>query len=615
MPPLIAQLAAIQGMRREQIAARIRLRAIRALRASRPFAAPARRRALAPVDLQARDLGIHVPGREEGRPWMAPVLAAAAEVAAGRFCFLNESRMALPPVDWQAAGAARLWRFHLHYFDDAPLLALAAGATGQPRFREVLGELIADWVDRNPIGAGDGWHPYTLSRRIPNWIYALGLLGGAASLGGGRVLASLRDQARFLAGHLEFDALGNHLLANARALLLAAAFFVGDEAGRWWGMAEAILEREVEEQFLADGGHFERSPMYHALVLQDLMECAALYGRRGVVPAWLCGTIERAETWLRQMLHPDGGVALFNDCTLEGPSWPELSAFRSALLGTGAPCGRPGWRQLAWLGQPPEQGEAMLAAEPSDAPASASLTALRESGYFVLRDPRAGHALFFDAGEPCPGYIPAHAHADLLSIELSLLGQRVIVDSGVCEYEAGPWRDYCRSTRAHNTLQVDGKDQSELWGSFRVGRRAHPIDVRCSASGERVEVSASHTGYRRLRGEVTHRRTVSYDGSTYRISDHVTGSGRHRVESFIHFHPELQLSLGEGGLTAVGQGVRFALRFIGDVRAGLLRGEESPPNLQGWYCPEFGRRQPAPVLVLVRDAPLPTRIDYEIHTL
>ena len=100
--------------------------------------------------------------------------------------------------------------------------------------------------------------------------------------------------------------------------------------------------------------------------------------------------------------------------------------------------------------------------------------ALRESGHFIMRDEEKAEYLIFDAGKPCPDNLPAHAHADMLSYELMVGARRVVVDSGVYEYAAGPWRDYFRSTRAHNTVEIAAENQSEVWDSFRVARRARP---------------------------------------------------------------------------------------------------------------------------------------------
>ena len=101
--------------------------------------------------------------------------------------------------------------------------------------------------------------------------------------------------------------------------------------------------------------------------------------------------------------------------------------------------------------------------------------ALRDAGYYGARG--SGHYVVCDAAPIGPDYQPGHAHGDLLSFELSLAGRRVIVDAGVHGYDGDPLRAWCRSTRAHNTVEIDGEDQCEFWGTFRVARRARPRDV------------------------------------------------------------------------------------------------------------------------------------------
>ena len=107
-----------------------------------------------------------------------------------------------------------------------------------------------------------------------------------------------------------------------------------------------------------------------------------------------------------------------------------------------------------------------------------------------------------------PDYQPGHGHCDLFSFEWSCGSQRVICDTGVYAYQDPIMRPYVRSTAAHNTVRVDGEEQSEIWQEFRVARRAYP-DMHCveaTADGT-VRVVGSHTGYSRLRGRPVHQRT------------------------------------------------------------------------------------------------------------
>lgn len=159
------------------------------------------------------------------------------------------------------------------------------------------------------MGAGNGWEAYPLSLRIANWV-KWALCGGELSE---RAVESLVLQARYLARSVEYHLLGNHLFANAKALVFAGAFFAGREAEGWLRRGLAILEREVGEQVLADGGHFERSPMYHALILEDVLD---LLNLAGAFPEafgeerrlhW-SRTAGRMLGWLERMTHPDGRI-------------------------------------------------------------------------------------------------------------------------------------------------------------------------------------------------------------------------------------------------------------------------------------------------------------------
>jgi hypothetical protein len=138
--------------------------------------------------------------------------------------------------------------------------------------------------------------------------------------------------------------------------------------------------------------------------------------------------------------------------------------------------------------------------------------------------------LVADVGDPCPPDLPAHAHADCLSFELAADGRRVVVDPGTSTYTEGAQRTHERSTAAHNTVAVDGADQSEVWGAFRAGRRARGRLLAAGDDGELVRVVASHDGYRRLPGSPVHRREWVV-GDHVEITDEISGAGAHLVES------------------------------------------------------------------------------------
>lgn len=470
---------------------------------------------------------------------------ASSMLAPTTFRFLNVERTLRDGADWNRADWPRLWVYNLHYFDDlvadahvaaaaAPtdgLSAVAAAAAPTGGHADPAGganpttgfcrsggsrdqstrnawhrELIGRWIADNAPAAGTGWEPYPTSLRIVNWIKWT-LAGNAMDP---EALHSLAIQVRWLRKRLEIHLLGNHLWANAKALVFAGAFFEGDEAARWFRRGIALVKRELAEQILPDGGHFERSPMYHAIVLEDLLDLiqlAALFPLRfdtAEMDSWR-NTAARMLHWLRVMTHPDGGIALFNDAALGiAPDYAALAAHAQQL------------------------GVVV------DDAALKPIEALPDSGYVRMQ---AGDAvLITDVGEIGPAYLPGHAHADTLSFELSLADKRVLVNGGTSTYANDTERLRQRGTAAHNTVVVDGKDSSEVWSAFRVGRRARPLDVAWGEDGDGLWLRASHDGYQHLPGSPIHRREWRLSVQALTITDKIDGNCEH-AEARFRFAP------------------------------------------------------------------------------
>ncbi|MCK9202618.1 MAG: heparinase II/III family protein [Gallionella sp.] len=429
---------------------------------------------------------------------------------ASTFRFLSVTRELSVAGDWNRTDLPKLWLYNLHYFDDLN----ADGAPARAAWHQAL---IARWIAENPPAAGNGWEPYPVSLRIVNWV-KWALAGNVLETGG---VHSLAVQARWLMGRLEWHLLGNHLLANAKALVFAGTFFAGTEADAWRERGLEILRRQHAEQILHDGGHFERSPMYHAIILEDLLDLIQLaLCWPSVVDAALV-TKWRLQAglmlhWLAAMTHPNGEIALFNDAAMGiAPNSAALAAY-GAALGLDAP-----------------------------AALQAPLTRLAESGY--VRMQKGDAMLIADVGEIGPDYLPGHAHADTLSFELSVFGQRLVVNSGTSEYGLGAERLRQRSTAAHSTVQIDGVDSSEVWSGFRVARRARPVGLAVSEDGDAVvEVACAHDGYRRLQGRPLHRRTWRMTAQGLRVSDAIDGDFGEAVARY-HFHPAVVVSSEAGG--------------------------------------------------------------------
>ncbi len=428
-------------------------------------------------------IGGALPRRRPTGEWVEGYLRPASMLPGGQVWILNRGAEVR---DWNDPAQPRLWTYHLHYFED-------------PR---VSADWLARWMAENPVGAGAGWEPYPLSRRIVNWVRWRARLRNGQSAPAG-FEASLAAQARVLAGRIEYRLLANHLFVNAKALIYAGTYFEGSEAARWLETGLRILDQEVPEQILADGGHYERSPMYHALILEDLLDLESL--RQAYPEVWKersgwRAAVARMLGWLRAMRHPDGEMAFFQDtCLGVAGSYDELEQYAERLgIGGGQRAG-----------------------------------GLSESGYRRLE--MGELVVLFDGAGPGPDYQPGHAHAGTLSVEASWWGGRVIVNSGVSTYTAGEVRDFERSTEAHATVRVDGRNSSEMWGAFRVARRARVRERTDGAEPGAVWAEAMHTGYEPVR----HRRRVTVREAELTIEDEL--SGGELLEWFLPLHPSIEL--------------------------------------------------------------------------
>jgi uncharacterized heparinase superfamily protein len=484
---------------------------------------------------------------------------------------LNETHELEKPEDWNRVDWEKLWLYNLHYFDDLN----AHGAEARTDWHRAL---ISRWIAENQPGRGSGWEPYPLSLRIVNWIkWAL-----AAHPFSGHAIHSLSVQTRYLWRRLEYHLLGNHLFANAKALVFAGLFFEEPEAEGWLKKGLAILEQEIPEQVLGDGGHFELSPMYHSIILEDLLDlinlCRTYPGAlpdpyRNTPEAWVEVT-DRMRHWLRELSHPDGQIAFFNDAAFGIAAAPQdLEAYAARL----------GFPRLP----PIEDG----------------LLHLKDASYVRIR--RGPIYLLFDVGKVGPDYLPGHAHADTLSFELSWGAQRVICNSGTSCYGTGTQRLWERSTAAHSTVKVDGTDSSEVWGGFRVARRASVHGVRVWEDRESAWTEGSHDGYRRLPGCPVHRRRIEVGSGVVHWWDEVTGKGRHEVVGYIPIHPDVSLHQVQQNIWRldVPGTVRLELRAEGDVSLAVE---------EGGFAPEFGKVLERRVLKWVWQGVLPVRVTFGI---
>lgn len=451
---------------------------------------------------------------------------------------------------WNSHRYSKLWRYNLHYLND--LNSIRANEKS-----ELMNKLVNCWIESNPPVKGDGWEAYPLSIRIVNLVkwYSRRFKIDQGWLN------SLAQQADALMRQREFHILGNHLFENGKALVFAGAFLSGGCSERWLNAGLRILDREIPEQFLTDGAHFELSPMYHATLLWDMCDLVAL-AQWSELDSLLTRAVGWQEVisngiqWLRGMVHPDGGVSFFNDAAFGiAPTLGQIESYAEKLK-----CSR--------LAKPISQVKRW------------NVFHHVASGYVTVDYPGVGNRAIIDLAKVGPDYQPGHAHADSLSFELSLFGQRVFVNSGISQYGEDEERQRQRSTSAHNTVEVDGDNSSEVWGGFRVARRAFPSCVHVESRLNKVLVSGEHNGYRRLKGKVNVRREWQFENACIVVRDILTGQFSSAV-SRLYCHPQLHAFLTSGNEVRIDgvSGGAINLQVEGARKIRVVKSE--------WH-PEFG---------------------------
>ena len=528
-----------------------------------------------------------------GAPEVASGIAVQAPISiAGIYCpdnqfrFLNIKKdLSGENVDWSPPDVPRLWRYNLHYFDYL---------RENERCASNKHSMIESWIDHNSQGSEPGWEPFTASLRIVNWVFYLSREGCSHH---NKIIESLYLQALWLEKNDERHILANHYFENLKALLFAGVFFKGDDAKRWRQRAMRELLVQLEEQTLDDGGHYERSPQYHGLMLENYLD---IYNLAISNPAYFSGDFiarfrvvaQQGLDFFNGILFPDLKIPLFNDSAFEiAPSASELNEYARQLFDY--------------------RSEALHS--------DVKMIEKGDFGLYGLRTDR--DMLVMDCGEVGPAYQPGHTHCDFLSYELMISGEHVVVDTGVCEYEPGERRHFVRSTKAHNTVRVNELEQSEIWSEFRVARRAKKLLGGVESVGADVAITGAFEGFFsgswRSKPRFKHERKMcvklvkdAFDSIEVvdTISNCASNSVAVLLESFVHFHDSLRLApVNERSAEVFRENSVIARIDLPEEVAYRIE-----PSI---YCPEFGLIKNNYCLVMQRKAMLPQQLKYTIQLL
>ena len=392
------------------------------------------------------------------------------------FTFLNLTKEFDGRIDWNYKNHGKLWTYNLSYFEYLTEKTDLA--------------LIHEFID-SMEKLKDPLEPFPISLRGINWIKFLTYL----SIRDKRIDDNLYAQYSILLDNLEYHLLGNHLLENGFSLLFGAYYF---QDNTLYAKAKEILCNELREQILDDGAHFELSPMYHQIMLYRVLDCINLIKHNSYRNQELLALLTRKASlmlgWLENITYRDGSIPMVNDSAEKiAPSSNELLAYALQLK------------------------------------IMPDILPLKESGYRKIK--KNNYECLLDIGKIGPDYIPGHAHADTFHFELHCHETPFIVDCGTSTYEANERRMVERGSVSHNTVTVEGKNSSIVWGGFRVAQRAKIINLYEDTD----YLKATHNGYQSI--GILHTRTWSFRDTSIRIED--TLSQEANAVARLHFHPNI----------------------------------------------------------------------------
>lgn len=417
-----------------------------------------------------------------------------------RFQFLNIEHEFKGAIDWNYSNNGKLWTYNLNYFE-----YLSDGQISKENGLALIHSFIEEEANIK-----DGLEPFPTSLRLIFWIKFL----IQNNIKEQQIEQSISRQAYRLSLTPEYHLMGNHLLENGFSLLFCAVYFADSKL---YQQANQIIIEQLQEQILVDGGHFELSPMYHQILLYRILDCINLLQYSTTIPSEALLKVLQKNAylmlgWMKKMTFSNGDMPRLNDSAVGiAPTSKLLQRYAERLK------------------------------------VDFSSIPLNESGYRKIVTKT--YEVILDIGQIGPDYIPGHAHSDTFNFELYYNEKPLVVDTGISTYEKNERRQLERSTISHNTVCIGNKDQSEIWGGFRVARRAK---VTILEDGHNKFI-AKHNGYQKL--GCVHQRSFLGKKDSLILEDIITGD--QDGTAFFHFHPSIKMEFIDNIIQGEGWQIHF----------------------------------------------------------
>jgi hypothetical protein len=553
----------------------------------------------------------------------------ANEICQNEFRFRRASPVKFEDkINWQYSPEGNIdWTWDLNRHTYFEKMGRAYLYTGNQAYASKFGDLLIDWIEENPaeINQKNWISVFEVAIRINTWIWAYYYFRYSNIFNTRICLALLKGlyaHACYLENHLERHAQNNHLILEAKSLAMMGVLFPEfKESKKWLKQGLQILYKQIEQQVCEDGVHAERSSHYHRVIAGELLELFVLLENNQIkIPSNIFEKFRLMVEFELWLIKPDGIVPLLGD-----------SAIEDTHLRFSAASGGP-----IFLNQPDLRSNSDLIRESEiwllgdrrlkkflKLPSVDSFIksrAFKEGGYFIMRTGNGHKAPFlvFDCGPF--GYKPApnHGHSDALSFEMYAFGKTMLIDPGVYSTHLGQdWRNYFRSTHAHNTVVVDDQNQSELIGDNRVYRPAKASLINWFSNESFDYVDGFHDGYKRLSDPVIHRRQIFFVKPEYWIIiDVLNGQKKHTYDQYFHFLPGTKVHLQQNSkilrtINDFGPGLTIIPLGPETLKSDVFEGQIAP--IQGWVSCFSGEKSPAPVMRYRKNAAGPTQFNTIIY--
>ena len=573
--------------------------------------------------------------------WLKKVVARADKILEHRFSFFNLKDCYLgDPIDWnkdhesgvkaplkfspsidyrdfKVTGDAKVvWEPNRHH--QLVVLGKAYRVIGKIHYAQEIVKQIESWWEQCPFGMGMNWRsPLELAIRLINWIWAFDLIrdsGVVTPEFKSKLLHSVYLHLWEITRKYSYgSSANNHLIGEAAGVFITTSYFQGlKNAEKWRDDSYEILEREIIAQTHPDGCSREQAMGYHLFVLQFFL-LTGIVARR-IEKDFSEAYWKRLEKMIEfsTAMIEGGPPTMFGDCddgyVLDlGGEKDDLNG----LLSIGAVLfNRADFKELAgsyseptfWL-LGPSGHETFDAIQAGSNQGSLISKAFPESGYYLLQCGQKGSgneiSVLFDCGELGYKSISAHGHADALSFTLRAFGMDIFVDPGTYDYFSFPeWRNYFRTTKAHNTVVVDDSGQSVMLGPFMWGDRARARCLDWNPTLEGGRVVGEHSGYVRLKDPVMHRRTLDLDAGSriLTIRDEIMAKGSHEIGIYFHLSEECVISNGQSNLYEIDvKGRKMVIEVDLNLSAEISAGSKN--SVAGWVSRCYHKRVPSASIV------------------